>query len=71
LPGETVGLSGGLGSAGLYLAMNFHILGARVEAELSETIQSLRKRFFTWADQHEVEVWDADVVPPNVYLFHT
>ena len=50
--------------------VNHYVLGARIEAESGEGLQSVGERLFTGARQDEVNVRDPDVVRPDVDLLH-
>jgi hypothetical protein len=54
-----------------HFAVNYYVLGPRVEAETGQRFQSVGERFFTGARQDEVDVRDSDVVGPDVDLFHS
>ena len=50
--------------------VHFHVLRTSVEAEPSERAQATGDRLIARADQHEVEMPDADMVRVDVNLFH-
>jgi hypothetical protein len=50
--------------------VEFHVLWSSVEAESSQSLEADRNRLFSRADQHHVEMDDADVVRVDLNLFH-
>ena len=50
--------------------MDFDVVGAGIESQAGEGVEATAEGFVVGPDQDEVEVWHADVVGPDVYLFH-
>lgn len=50
--------------------MNFDVAGPCIESEQSEGAEAAIDAQGVRTDQDEVKVGDADVVPPDVNLFH-
>jgi len=50
--------------------VNDHVLGARVETEPGEILQSMGERLLPGAGQHEVSMGYSNVVRPDVDFCH-
>jgi hypothetical protein len=67
--GKRVGARGG-GSVGRDPVVDFDVVGSSVESEAGEGTEASAEGFVVGSDQDEVEVRHADVVGPDVNLFH-